>query len=315
MQCSSLKDLPAPLSGRKGWPWTTGAADIPALPQGKSHWPLISIVTPSFNQGAYLETTIRSVLLQNYPNLEYIIMDGGSTDDSVSIIEKYEPWLKYWISRKDQGQSDAINRGFKKANGALVNWLNSDDHYLPGALFKVATAYLNSGNEDCAVVGKSRWVNEKGRFLWEQLPNQIDPVAVATCKENWIPQPSSFFTLNAFWKVGGLELDLHHAMDFDLYVKLSKEVPFIRLDKDLALALGHSQAKTKAKREKMFTEVRLIQIRNGYESIARSGLESDYRRLLRFERASNLFRNNFFYKAVRAKFRKKRPLQKGKTEI
>ncbi|MBU2623744.1 MAG: glycosyltransferase [Proteobacteria bacterium] len=312
MRCPTLKDLPPPPSGKTGWPWTEESPQLPNTTPGGDPWPKISIVTPSFNQSAYLEATIRSVLLQGYPNLEYIIMDAGSSDNSLSIIKKYEPWLTFWTSKKDKGQSDGINNGFKQATGVLVNWLNSDDQYLPGALFKVAIAYLNSGHTDCAVVGKCHWVNTKGRVLYEQLPNKLDQLAVAACGENWIPQPSGFFTREAFWKAGGLQLDLHHAMDFDLYVKLAKEVPFVRIDDCLALALAHPDAKTKAQREKMFAEVRIIQFRNGYESLARAGLESDYSRLIRYQKATKLLRNNFITKAIRNVVNSKCWPQKGR---
>lgn len=104
-------------------------------------WPKISIVTPSMNQGNYLERTIRSVLNQNYPNLEYIIIDGGSADNSLDIIRKYEKYLAYWISEPDSGQTNAINKGFKHASGELVGWQNSDDIFLPGALHSIVREY------------------------------------------------------------------------------------------------------------------------------------------------------------------------------
>ena len=118
------ESFPLYSSDKKGWPF-----DIESLPdqnQSDISWPKISIVTPSFNQGQYIEQTIRSVLLQNYPNLEYIIFDGGSTDETVSIIKKYEPWLTYWVSEPDRGQSHAINKGLKKCTGNYFNWINSD---------------------------------------------------------------------------------------------------------------------------------------------------------------------------------------------
>src|SRR5688500_3818909 len=96
--------------------------------------PKISIITPTYNQGHFIEQTIQSVIEQDYPNLEYIIIDGGSTDDTLSVIKKYEKYISYWISEKDKGQSEAINKGFKKATGDVVNWLNSDDYYEPGVL-------------------------------------------------------------------------------------------------------------------------------------------------------------------------------------
>src|SRR5688572_32698700 len=109
-----------PAAWREGWPWTGQPSRAPA---SAGDWPRISIVTPSYNQGQFIEATIRSVLLQGYPNLEYLIMDGGSTDDSVSIVRKYEPWLSYWVSERDKGQSDAINKGLDRSTGAMLNWL------------------------------------------------------------------------------------------------------------------------------------------------------------------------------------------------
>src|SRR5215469_2917833 len=117
MRNARLADLPPPPAGHTGWPWTIESMPSPPARTDGSPWPTISIVTPSYNQGQFIEETIRSVLLQGYPALEYIIIDGGSTDQSVEIIKKYEPWLTYWISESDRGQSHAINKGFKRATG------------------------------------------------------------------------------------------------------------------------------------------------------------------------------------------------------
>jgi len=121
MRCPRLKDLPSPPHGKKGWPWTEETPPLPdTMPDGRP-WPRISIVTPSYNQAEFIEETIRSVLLQGYPDIEYIIIDGGSTDGSVKIIKKYEPWLTYWVSEPDRGQSHAINKGMKRATGEILN--------------------------------------------------------------------------------------------------------------------------------------------------------------------------------------------------
>jgi len=141
----TLAELPAPPPGRSGWPWTVEAPPAPAaLPDG-SPWPRITIVTPSFNQAPFLEETIRPVLLQGYPDLEYIVMDGGSTDDSAAIVERYAPWLAHWASQRDRGQSNAINLGFARATGGWLGWLNSDDCYAPGALRALVEGATRAG--------------------------------------------------------------------------------------------------------------------------------------------------------------------------
>lgn len=134
MHHTSLEELPPLPPGKIGWPWTKESRQLPDTMPDSRPWPRISIVTPSFNQGRYIEETIRSVLLQGYPNLEYIVIDGGSSDNSVGIIKKYEPWLAYWVSEADRGQAHAINKGFQKATGEIFGWLNSDDVYCKGAL-------------------------------------------------------------------------------------------------------------------------------------------------------------------------------------
>jgi glycosyltransferase involved in cell wall biosynthesis len=140
----TLKDLPAPPQGKIGWPWIERSSQLPDKMTDGSAWPHISIVTPSYNQGQFIEETIRSVLLQGYPNLEYIIIDGGSTDNTVEIIEKYESWISYWVSEKDSGQSDALNKGFAIGDGQICAYINSDDIFLPNALSKVSLAYAEN---------------------------------------------------------------------------------------------------------------------------------------------------------------------------
>jgi glycosyltransferase involved in cell wall biosynthesis len=138
-----LAQLPAPPPGRHGWPWTVETPP-PTGDTSTAGWPLLTIVTPSFNQANFLEETIRSVLLQNYPQLEFVIIDGYSPDASPALIDKYRPWLSFALVAPDRGQSHAINLGFSLANGELRGWLNSDDLYLPGALHRVAAAFRSS---------------------------------------------------------------------------------------------------------------------------------------------------------------------------
>lgn len=169
----SIKDLQLP-PGKTGWPWTEETKPLPnKMPDGRE-WPRISIVTPSYNQGQFLEETIRSVLLQGYPNLEYIIIDGGSTDNSVEIIKKYASFLTYWVSEKDQGQSDALNKGFYLSTGNICAYLNSDDVFFPAVFEKVALLYSNKESFKwlASSVVCANNLNDKG-WLWKAEPSNL----------------------------------------------------------------------------------------------------------------------------------------------
>lgn len=180
--------------------------------------PKISIITPSFNQGHYLEQTIQSVLDQQYPNLEYMIIDGGSTDNSVSIIKKYEKHLSYWVSEKDKGQSDAINKGLSMASGEVVNWLNSDDYYEPNTLQIVARMF-----EDPAVsvvCGRSRLFKDPNETEYYSQGTDVYPHNLAK-SIGWarMDQPETFFRKSAIDKMGPLDVRLHYLMDRDWWLK------------------------------------------------------------------------------------------------
>lgn len=206
------------------------------------NYPKISIVTPSFNQGQFLERTILSVINQNYPNLEYIIIDGGSTDGSVDIIKKYERHLTYWISEKDSGQSEAINKGIKLATGEFITWLNSDDIIFKGALLEVANA-----------IGNNKLINWlAGNIIWISTDDKI-----IKCRkgEKWnamLPRigelniygPSSFIKREILLQIGLLNIDLHYMMDTDLWWRLYKAgYKFYRLSKYIWGYRLHKNAK------------------------------------------------------------------------
>lgn len=180
--------------------------------------PKITIVTPSYNQGQYLEQTILSVLEQNYPNLEYIIIDGGSIDNSVEIIRKYEHHLSFWVSEKDKGQSDAINKGLQRATGEVFNWLNSDDYYEPNALIKIAEAFRDP-SVSC-VCGRSRLFRCENETLYFSQGTDMYPDNLAkTIGWARMDQPETFFRTSSIRQIGLLDIRLHFLMDRDWWLK------------------------------------------------------------------------------------------------
>jgi glycosyltransferase involved in cell wall biosynthesis len=182
--------------------------------------PTVTVVTPSYNQADYLEETIRSVLHQDYPHLEYIIVDGGSTDGSVEIIRKYSDKLAWWISEPDQGQTDAINKGFAKANGDILAWLNSDDTYLEGAISE-AVDYLEANPEVGMVYGDANLINDDGNILGRFPARQTDFRKLMRGFVH-IPQQAAFFRAQLWHQVGPLDPTFYFAMDYDLWVRLSQ---------------------------------------------------------------------------------------------
>jgi glycosyltransferase involved in cell wall biosynthesis len=181
--------------------------------------PKVSIVTPSYNQGQFLEQTIQSVLSQDYPNIEYIIIDGGSTDESREIIERYADQIDYWVSEPDKGQSDAINKGFRKATGEIIAWLNSDDVYLPGAV-STAVEQFRKNRELTLFYGDCVFIGERGEFLrYFDECEEYNRFRLLNCSD-FIMQPTTFFRRAAAEAVGFLDESLHWAMDWDLWCKL-----------------------------------------------------------------------------------------------
>ena len=176
MRCPTLAELPLPPPEKTGWPWTVETPPVPPVRPDGSAWPRISIVTPSYNQGQFIEETIRSVLLQGYPDLEYMIIDGGSTDQSVEIIRKYEPWLTYWVSERDRGQAHAINKGLEHCNGRVFNWINSDDYLTPKSLSVVGNHFSLSTDIVSGSVlnfGEGRDELVANRDLSSEIPDNV----------------------------------------------------------------------------------------------------------------------------------------------
>lgn len=206
-------------------------------------YPRISIVTPSYNQGEFLEKTVLSILNQNYPNLEYIIIDGGSTDDSVEIIKKYEKYLTYWVSEKDNGQADAINKGFSNSTGQILAWLNSDDVYLPDALLKVAKAFRKYSYADI-VYGNRYRINGKDEIIGEDRQTPFSRYGLLYGGFGFY-QVSVFWKRDIYFKVKGLSTQYRCCMDDDLFVRYAiNKARFKFLREFLACFRIHKDSKT-----------------------------------------------------------------------
>jgi len=206
--------------------------------------PLVSIVTPSFNQASYLEDTIRSVLEQDYPRLEYIVIDGASTDGSVDIIRKYVDELAWWVSEKDSGQAEAINKGLSRAKGEIVAWLNSDDVYLPGAVSEAVRAFDESPDV-VLVYGNMLAVDEHGETLNILRYDQLSLEGLLCFQI--IGQPAVFFRREALEKAGNLDPSYHFMLDHHLWLRIALEGRILHVDKTWAAARFHAEAKNRAR--------------------------------------------------------------------
>ncbi len=266
--------LPPPPAGKHGWPWT---APSPPLhpPFEADAWPLVTIVTPSYQQAPFLEETLRSVLLQDYPNLEYIVLDGGSRDGSLAIIQRYAPWLAHWVSQPDGGQAHALDAGFRRARGQFVAWLNSDDLLLPGALARMVAA-LQANPAATLVHGLCQYIDETGRIV--KTPAERKSGGIPTASPSLahllehggvIRQPTVLIRHAPLARAGYLDPSLHYGMDYDLWIRLRQQGPFAFLGAPpLARFRLQPAAKTHALPLPMIGEIYTISHRHGGSGLA-----------------------------------------------
>jgi glycosyltransferase involved in cell wall biosynthesis len=235
-----MPELPPPPATHAGWPWQSGAA--PAIRKPADGWPRLSAVTPSFNQAPYLERTIRSVLLQGYPNLEYIVIDGGSTDGSVEIIRKYERWITFWVSEPDHGQASAINKGLKRATGDWLAWQNSDDIFYPGAFAAIAMRSLRRPDADL-IIGNINLIDEDDHVLTDL--RFVRPTFKALLAEGMVlTNQAAFWRRSVHQQIGWLKEEMVCAFDYEWFLRVLEQRSADHIDCVLGGFRIHRQAKS-----------------------------------------------------------------------
>jgi hypothetical protein len=222
--------------------------------------PRISVVTPVLNGERFLEQTIRSVLEQEYAGIEYYIQDGGSSDNTVSVIRRFESEITGWVSQPDEGQADALNRAFERASGEILAWINADDFYEPGAFQAVAEVF--AAQPDAVAVAGAAWITHPDGTRVLRRPTDVSRAGLLNWRRNWIAQPSVFFRRSAWQQVGPLDTSLHWAMDFDLWLELLDVGPIATTDRVLAAFRQHPEGKCSAGLQQMREETRRVVTRH-----------------------------------------------------
>lgn len=253
---------------RPGWPWTVPTRSTIKKAPSFEKWPTISIVTPSFNQGLFLEAAIKSVVEQNYPNLEYIVVDGKSTDNSLKIIEAYSHLISHWISESDKGQYDAINKGFNLTSGEIMGWINSDDMYTFDAFLTVGEIFSSFPEVEWITSLRPLHIDLKGKYRhcprltgYHKRGFQRGEYVVGKIpfKSGWIPQESTFWR-RSLWEKSGDKLDesLEMAGDFELWTRFYEHTDLYGVRQPLGVFRHHPEQKTKKNLLKYKTEAEMI---------------------------------------------------------
>ena len=253
-------DRPPPLDPRSALPWEAGLQLEPA-PAGL---PTLSVVVPIYNAGRFLEKTLRSLLCNDLTGVEIIVMDGGSTDNTPSILNHYRDMFAHVQSGRDAGQSDAINQGMQKANGEVLCWLNGDDLFLPNVLNEVRSGFARMPG--CDVIVGNAFMTELDLRPIRHFVFSEEALRLSTLLDyarHHLVQPSVFFTRSAWNAAGPVDMDLHYAMDADLFLNMASRFTFHHLDRDIAYSVYHEGCKTRAARAESITELAIVQARHG----------------------------------------------------
>lgn len=243
MRCPGLKTLPAPPAGRSGWPWTEETAPLPPQMADGAAWPRISIVVASLNHPAFIEEMIRSVLLQGYPDIELIVIDGGSDRATLDVIEKYRQWFAYSVSEPDRGQSHAINKGMARITGAVFNHLDTDDYLLPGCLGTVAEASVREPGRIIAGDVIRTTEGSDHRDVHQPQPHDLHAYVQWWATEHH-GGPGMFFPASHLATVGPLNESLHFLMDYEYTLRFLAVTSMVTPRRELAVIRHHPRCKS-----------------------------------------------------------------------
>lgn len=242
MHCPTIREIPAPPPGKTGWPWTEESPGRPDVGSDGSPWPKLSIITVTYNAIEFFEESLRSVLLQGYPNLEYIIIDGGSTDGTVELIRKYEPWIACWVSEPDRGQSHAINKGWAAATGDWLGWLNADDIYLPGVFCRAGDFLADNAQIDL-IYGDVQYVDATGKPRDINVKSEFSPRDMVM-RGGLIHTPAVFWRRSLNDVAGPLDENQHYAMDNDFWLRVAPHARCRHLPGVMGTFRRHEGSKT-----------------------------------------------------------------------